>query len=67
VRYLGPKELRDKGVPYHHNHLRRMWQDGRFPKPTYLSTRKLAWREDEIDNWLESRRTGEVAKLEVRS
>ena len=40
------------GVNYHTNHLRRMWNDGRFPKPFHLSVRKLAWKESTIRAWI---------------
>jgi len=51
ARFLTWDDLRARGVAYHSNHLRRMWGDGRFPKPIRLSPRKLAWREADIDKW----------------
>jgi Prophage CP4-57 regulatory protein (AlpA) len=54
-RYLSPKDLAEKGIRYHINHLRRMWQQGLFPPPTYLSPRKLAWAEDVVDEWIASK------------
>jgi hypothetical protein len=50
--------LREKGVHYHPNHLRRMWKQGNFPVPFKPSPRKLAWWEDVIDAWLASKTTG---------
>jgi predicted DNA-binding transcriptional regulator AlpA len=44
--------LRAKGVFYHPNHLRRLWERGDFPKPFKPSPRHLAWFEDQIDAWL---------------
>lgn len=58
-RYLTLKDLPEKGICYHVNHLRRMWGDGRFPQPIHLSPRKLAWAESVIDAWLASK--GEAA------
>lgn len=55
TRYLTLKDLPEKGICYHVNHLRRMWGDGRFPPPVHLSPRKLAWAESVIDAWLASK------------
>jgi predicted DNA-binding transcriptional regulator AlpA len=44
-----------KGIDYCRDHLRRKWKAGEFPKPVALSDRRIAFREDEIDNWLASR------------
>jgi Prophage CP4-57 regulatory protein (AlpA) len=52
VVYLSPKDLRAKGVPYGMNHLRRLWQSGKFPKPIKLSERKLVWLESEIEAYV---------------
>jgi Prophage CP4-57 regulatory protein (AlpA) len=41
-----------KGICYHPNHLRTLWEQGRFPKPVKLSPRKLAWPEAVIDEWI---------------
>ena len=49
ARYLTLKDLPGKGIQFHVNHLRRMWNDGRFPPPFHLSPRKLVWAEDVID------------------
>ena len=54
-RYLTLKDLPGKGVQYHVNHLRRMWNSGQFPAPIHLSPRKLAWPESAIDAWLASK------------
>ena len=54
-RFLTLKDLPEKGIQYHVNHLRRMWGDGRFPPPIHLSPRKLAWAESVIDQWLASK------------
>lgn len=48
---LGPR----KGINYSRDHLRRKVRAGEFPKPIALSDRRIAWREDEVDEWLASR------------
>jgi Prophage CP4-57 regulatory protein (AlpA) len=45
----------DKGINYCRDHIRRKVKAGEFPKPIELSDRRIAWREDEIDEWLASR------------
>ena len=45
-------DLPRKGIRYHHNHIRRMWEAGKFPQPFKLSERRLAWREADIDQWI---------------
>jgi predicted DNA-binding transcriptional regulator AlpA len=52
TRFLTWDDLRARGVAYHSNHLRRMWGDGRFPKPVHLSPRKLVWDADAVEKWL---------------
>jgi prophage regulatory protein len=44
-----------KGIGYCRDHLRRKVRSGEFPKPISLSNRRIAWREDEIDEWLATR------------
>jgi predicted DNA-binding transcriptional regulator AlpA len=48
---LGPS----KGINYSRDHLRRKAKAGEFPKPVALSDRRIAWREEEVDEWLASR------------
>ena len=55
VRLLSLAQLREKGIPFGKDHLRRMWQRGDFPKPIYLSERKFAWRETDVDHWIVER------------
>jgi hypothetical protein len=58
-RMIAPRQLPEKGIFYHPNHLRRMWKKGLFPEPCYLSPRKFAWPEEVIDAWLASKVEGE--------
>ena len=45
-------DLLDFGINYHPSHLRRMWMDGRFPRPHRLTPRKLVWRRSSIKAWI---------------
>lgn len=48
------KELKPKkGVGYCRDHLRRKCDAGEFPPPIQLSDHRIAWFEDEVDQWLE--------------
>jgi hypothetical protein len=51
-RILIVKDLPEKGVSYHINHLRRLWNRGLFSKPFYPTARRCSWFEDTIDQWL---------------
>ena len=53
----------EKGIHYCSDHLRRMEQQGRFPKSFPIGGRR-AYKETEIDAWLEARiaeRDGQAA------
>ena len=53
TRVLDSKGLKDKGVNYCSDHLRRLYEAGRFPKPfRFPGSRKKNWFEDEIDAYL---------------
>jgi predicted DNA-binding transcriptional regulator AlpA len=55
-RVLSLEDLSDiKGIRFHRNTLRRLWQSGEFPRPFHLSPRKMVWREDSIDAWIASK------------
>jgi Prophage CP4-57 regulatory protein (AlpA) len=54
-RLIAPKDLPLKGILYNINHLRRMWTTGKFPPPVYTSPRRFAWREADLDEWIETR------------
>jgi predicted DNA-binding transcriptional regulator AlpA len=45
----------DKGIPYSRDHLRRLTKSGKVPSPLRLSESRIAWREEDIDEWLNSR------------
>ena len=52
LRFLTPADLPGRGIHYNINHLRRLWKSDQFPRPTYLSARRFAWPESEIDDWI---------------
>jgi predicted DNA-binding transcriptional regulator AlpA len=48
-------DLAALGIRYHHNYLREMWESGRFPRPIKISPRKLVWRSDEVEAWIQNK------------
>ena len=54
-RMLSLKQLRDRGITFSREHLRRLEAKGLFPRRIYLSPQKIAWFEDEILAWLAER------------
>jgi hypothetical protein len=54
-RVYGPRDLPNLGIHYHINYLRRLWMDGKFPKPIKLSPHRIAFREADILAWLASK------------
>lgn len=49
------KTLADKGINYHPNYIRRLVLKGKFPEPFYLSERRPAWTEAQLDAWVSTR------------
>lgn len=47
--------LPDKGILYSRNYIDRLIKEDRFPKPVFLSPRRRAFVEEEIDAWLKAR------------
>ena len=47
--------LREKGIQFVPNHIRRLVAAGKFPKPFYLSERRPAWTEATLDAWIAER------------
>lgn len=41
-----------KGITFSQNYIRTLVRSKRFPKPIYLSPRKLVWSERALDQWL---------------
>lgn len=44
-----------KGIPYSRDHLRRLVKAGLFPKPVSLSSARIAWREQDVQDWIAER------------
>lgn len=66
MRVLSYAELRSrKGIPYHEVHIRRLVRAGKFPEPVELGPGRVAFREEDVDRWLESRRPRTMAKAEA--
>ena len=42
-------------VPYSSSHLYRLIKVGEFPQPIRLGPNRVAWRETDIERWIESR------------
>jgi prophage regulatory protein len=47
--------LKAKGIPYSEPHLRRLETQGDFPRRVTLGERRVAWVEQEIDEWIAAR------------
>lgn len=53
------KDLRsEKGIIYQMKHIDRLMAKGAFPRSFFLSERKQAWDEADIDAWLAERKAG---------
>src|SRR5712691_9402106 len=50
-----PELKSKKGIDYQRDHLRRKCRAGEFPQPVSLSPTRIAWIEQEVDDWLAQR------------
>ena len=48
-------QLKELGVFYSREHIRRLVKIGAFPQPLQLSESRIAWLEDDVIGWIESR------------
>src|SRR6266404_3276986 len=58
MRVLSLEDLRELGIPYHREHLRRLIEAGLFPPPMKLGEgprSRNAWIESEVAAWIEAR------------
>jgi predicted DNA-binding transcriptional regulator AlpA len=63
MRLLRFEDLALKGISYGRDHLRYKCKAGEFPSPVQISPKRIAWREDDVDQWIASLvRQGEQAK-----
>jgi prophage regulatory protein len=56
-RILSYHDLRERGILYSRMHLRRLMAEGKFPQQIKMvpGGRRIAWLEEEVDQWIESR------------
>lgn len=47
--------------------LYRLMQQGRFPQQVQISPRAVAWRSDEIDEWMQACQRGAIHQLSERA
>jgi prophage regulatory protein len=52
TRILIYPDLKPKGIPYSREHIRRRERDGTFPMHIDLGEGRIAWLEQEIDDWI---------------
>jgi len=55
TKVLRYRELAERGIGFTRKHLRDLEAEGKFPVRVALGANSVAWREHEIDEWLESR------------
>jgi prophage regulatory protein len=55
MRLLNFPELPEKGIRYTRTHIDRLEKAGKFPKRVRPSANRVAWVEDEIDDWLKAK------------
>ncbi|MGX5846935.1 helix-turn-helix transcriptional regulator [Mesorhizobium sp. PL10] len=48
-------ELPKKGITYSRNYIDKLIKEDRFPRPVFLSPRRRAFVESEIDAWVKAR------------
>jgi predicted DNA-binding transcriptional regulator AlpA len=48
-------QLAERGIDFSRKHIRALEAEGKFPVRIALGANSVAWREREIDEWLESR------------
>jgi hypothetical protein len=54
MKLLSYADLRERGIRFSRRWLFELVRSGRFPAAVLLSDRSLAWREDEVDQWVEN-------------
>lgn len=61
------EELRDLGISYSKEHLRRLEADGLFPTRVRLSVTRVAWLYDEVIAWISDRAENRQGALQMES
>jgi len=62
MRLLTFGQLKERGIPWCRDHLRRKAKAGEFPAPIPVSDKRIAWVESEIDAWMAARAAERVQK-----
>lgn len=52
---ISKKELKALGIPYSFQHIARLEKAGQFPKRIQLGACRVAWRYDEVCEWVAER------------
>lgn len=52
---LSRDDLKGKGISYSDAQIYRKIKDGSFPRPIRLGANRVAWPENEIDDWINAR------------
>jgi predicted DNA-binding transcriptional regulator AlpA len=57
MKVLSQRDLKDKGIPWSREHVRRKVKEGEVPPPFKLTEKgRNVWDEEAVDAWLEERR-----------
>ncbi len=59
---LGKKELLAV-VPLSWSTIDRLEEEGKFPKRFYITDRRCAWNQDEVEQWLDKRQANSPAEF----
>lgn len=54
-----------KGVPYSRAHLARLIKAGKFPQPVKISANRVAFLDEEVDNWIATKADERASRLEA--
>jgi prophage regulatory protein len=52
---VSKKELKTLGIPYSFQHIARLEKAGQFPKRVQLGPCRVAWRYEEVCEWINAR------------
>lgn len=55
MRVLCYEDLVAKGIKYRRQHLSRLMSENKFPQKINLGEGRIAWLENEIDDWLKAK------------
>lgn len=55
MRLLSLEDIHARGISFSRPHIYDLISNGKFPKPVKIGSRKNAWLESEIDQWIMDR------------